>query len=149
MLFSETTGRPVVSAAEATTIGVVDGFVVDPATAAVVALRLKKTDGAGDTLVWEHVHAIGPDAVIVRSGATLGTPSGELAPLADKHRSLPGKRVLDERGEDFGTVSDVEFDPGTGTLLTIHTTTGDHPGRSVLGLGSYALVLREAGPIDR
>lgn len=80
MLFSETAGRQVVSATEARTVGIVDGFVVDPATASVVALRLKKTDGSGDTLVWEHIHAIGPDAVIVRSGATLGTPSGELAP---------------------------------------------------------------------
>lgn len=143
MLFSETAGRQVVSATEARTVGIVDAFVVDPATASVVALRLKKTDGSGDTLVWEHIHAIGPDAVIVRSGATLGTPSGELAPLADKHRSLPGKRVLDERGEALGTVSDVDFDPDSGALLTIRTTTGDHPGKRVLGLGSYALILRE------
>ncbi|MDF9813721.1 PRC-barrel domain-containing protein [Streptomyces sp. SPB162] len=143
MLFSETVGRHVVSAAEARTVGIVDGFVVDPAKASVVALRLKKTDGSGDTLVWDHIHAIGPDAVIVRSGATLGTPSGDLAPLADKHRSLPGKRVLDERGEALGTVSDVDFDPDSGALLTVRTTTGDSPGDRVLGLGSYALILRQ------
>ncbi|MCZ4118506.1 PRC-barrel domain-containing protein [Streptomyces sp. H39-S7] len=144
MLFSETVGRQVVSAAEARTVGIVDGFVVDPAKASVVALRLKKTDGSGDTLVWDHIHAIGPDAVIVRSGATLGTPSGELAPLADKHRALPGKRVLDERGEALGTVSDVDFDAGSGALLTVRTTTGDCAGDRVLGLGAYALVLRRS-----
>jgi uncharacterized protein YrrD len=144
MLFSQTEGRSVVSVADAKSVGVVDACVVDPAAARVVALRLYKTkDSKRNILTVARARAIGPDAVMVPDREVLETAEGLLAELSDKSHDLPEKRVLTERGDELGTVSDVDFDPETGAVLTLHTTAGDLDGKSMIGVGGYALVVRE------
>ncbi|MEU8570692.1 PRC-barrel domain-containing protein [Streptomyces pathocidini] len=149
MLFSELTGRPVMTVAEAKRAGVVDGFVVDPARATVVALRLQKTpDSKRNLLSLSRIRAIGPDAVMVPDTESLRTAEealAEQAELAGKGLDLPDKPVLTERGEETGTVDDAHFDPETGALHALVTTEGEIPGRAMIGLGTYAVVVR-AGP---
>jgi uncharacterized protein YrrD len=145
MLFSENTGRSVVSVADATTVGVVDGFVVDPAVARVVALRLRKTKDARNLLAWPRIHAMGEDAVMVASGDALeGREASSLGELADERHSLPGKRILSERGNELGAVSDVDFDPETGSVLSLITAQGQIAGKEMVGVGSYAVVVHES-----
>jgi uncharacterized protein YrrD len=141
MLFSEADGRKVVSTSTARTVGQIAGFVVDPQTHSVVALTLKKT-GHGDTLPWSDITAFGADAVTVTGAEVITDPGDAVSALSGKDRKLAGKRVLSEFGEDLGSVSDVDFDPGTGSITALNLPGGDVQGNRLIGIGSYAVVVR-------
>ncbi|MEU6079664.1 hypothetical protein [Streptomyces sp. NPDC047108] len=143
MLFSQTEDRRVVSVADATTVGIVDACVVDVAQGRVVALRLHKTkDSKRTVLTLARARAIGSDAVMVDDPDVLEAAEGDLKELADKHNDLPQKRVLTDRGDELGSLTDVDFDPESGAILTLHTTAGDLEGKALLGNGGYAVVVR-------
>lgn len=144
MRFSEAHRHKVVSTSSAVTIGRVDGFVVDPRTARVVALRLKKTPGDAELLRWSDLTAFGRDAVTVPGPEALVTADAELTTLADKHHDVLGKRVLTDTGVSVGTVQDVEFDLTDGTVRTLLTDVDEIPGTAMTGLGTYALMVRAA-----
>ena len=143
MKFSETKGRKVVAMSTADTVGQVRGFLVDPASRSVVALRLKKTD-QGDVLRWKDLTAFGVDAITVGDPTAITELDGELKALRGKRRRLLKKRVLSTGGDELGTVADVEFDPDTGTLTNImlHEDAEVSADRLV-GIGSYAVVVKE------
>ncbi|MFD1271300.1 PRC-barrel domain-containing protein [Streptomyces kaempferi] len=63
------------------------------------------------------------------------------APAPPHHEAL-GARVLTESGDERGTVRDIAFDPATGRIEEIRTTSGEFPGELLMGLGDYALVVR-------
>ncbi|WP_369657576.1 PRC-barrel domain-containing protein [Streptomyces sp. RPA4-2] len=84
------------------------------------------------------LHAVGPDAVLVRSDTVLDT----LPPPVPPHHEALGARVLTESGDERGTVRDIAFDPATGRIEEIRTTSGEFPGELLIGLGDYALVVR-------
>jgi uncharacterized protein YrrD len=140
-LFSEATGRKVVSTATAETVGKIDGFVIDPARHAVVALTLKKTD-SGDTLRWADITAFGHDAVTVSGADTIIEADQDLASLTRKDHRVLGKLVLSTRGDELGKVNDVEFDPDTATITALHLDGGHVEGVRLIGVGSYAVVVQ-------
>ncbi|WP_406164520.1 PRC-barrel domain-containing protein [Streptomyces sp. NBC_00996] len=142
MLLSELSGLTVMSKADATAIGTVDGIVIDPAASRVAALRLAKTSGAGSYLAWPDIHAVGPDAVMAPGRGALRDADEELAPLTAASRDLPGKRVLTDHGEEAGTLQDIDFDPRTGGVSALLTAGGSIPGTHLIGVGSYAVVVR-------
>ncbi|MEU0034800.1 MULTISPECIES: PRC-barrel domain-containing protein [unclassified Streptomyces] len=138
-LFSEINGLPVVTLGEATEIGVVKSLTIDAEAGLVSRLRIARARGRKATsLAWDVLHAVGPDAVLVRSETVLDTPP----PTAPPHREALGARVLTESGDERGTVRDIAFDPATGRIEGIHTTSGEFPGELLIGLGDYALVVR-------
>ncbi|SHH63417.1 Uncharacterized protein YrrD, contains PRC-barrel domain [Jatrophihabitans endophyticus] len=141
MLFSDVHGRKVVSTATAETVGKVDEFVVDPRARAVVAFRLKKTDD-GDTLAWPALTAVGADAVTVADAGAVTEAQGRVAELVGKDHRAVGKRVLTAQGDELGKVADVDFDPADGTLLTLRVGEREIPGADLVGIGSYAVVVR-------
>jgi sporulation protein YlmC with PRC-barrel domain len=141
MRFSEATGRQVVATSTADTVGRVDDFVVDPRRRAVVALSLKRTDG-GDTLLWTDILGFGSDAVTVTSGDKIVDAAPAIVALSGKEHRLVGKRVLTAGGDDIGTVDDVEFDADTGTITSLLLPQGDVAGARLIGVGSYAVVVR-------
>jgi len=139
MLYSQVRGLPVVTVAEAAEIGVVKALTVDPAARAVTHLRVGARRGRVDTVLpWEALHAVGPDAVLVRR-----EPADQSAahPAPPHHESLH-HRVLTEFGDERGTVQDLAFDPATGRVETVCTALGTIPADRLLGLGDYALVVR-------
>lgn len=142
MRFSEAKGQKVISTTGATTVGKVHDLVVDPRTAQVVALTLKKTEGDGDTLTWANMKSFGRDAVTVDSADLITDAEGDIAVLSDKHHRVMGKRVLSENGDELGSVKDIEFDPDTGAVRALVTDHDEVAGERMLGLGSYALVVR-------
>ena len=144
MLASEAKGRPVMSTETATAVGKIDGLLVDPATSKVVAFSLTKTHGDADALHWEDLTSFGPDAVTVDAEALISKPRGWAAELSGKHLGVLGKRVLTDKGVELGTVDDLEFDPKTGDVLALVTGAEAVDGKRMLGLGSYALVVRTA-----
>jgi sporulation protein YlmC with PRC-barrel domain len=146
MRFSEAKNRKVISTTGANTVGRLNEFVIDPRTAHVVALRLKKAQGKGDTLTWNDMKSFGQDAIIVESPEAIAVPQGDLAALCDKRRSMLGKRILTERGDSVGKVKDVEFDADSGRVRAVITENEEIDGPRIVGLGTYALVIRAQPP---
>lgn len=142
MRFSEVKGRKVVDKSTANTVGQVRGFLVDPRSRSVAALRLKKTD-RGNVLRWVDLTAFGIDAVTIRDSAAITETDDELKAFRGKRGRLLKKRVLTTGGDELGEVSDVEFDPGTGTLTTILLQDEEVAADRLVGIGSYAVVVRE------
>lgn len=143
MLFSEATGRTVLSTSAAETIATVSDFLVDPLTAQVVAIRLKKTHGAGDTLHWADLISFGADNVIVSSPDVFGKATGAAASLDPKTAELVGKRVLTDAGTEIGVVTDVDFDPASGALLSLLSTDEPIHADRLIGCGSYAVIVKD------
>ncbi|MEU1529334.1 PRC-barrel domain-containing protein [Streptomyces fagopyri] len=139
-LFSEINGLPVVTLGEATQIGVVKSLTIDAGAGVVSRLRIARARGRKETsLAWDVLHAVGPDALLVRSETVL---DDALPPTAPPHHEALGARVLTESGDERGTVRDIAFDPATGRIEEIRTTSGGFPGELLSGLGDYALVVR-------
>lgn len=140
--FSEALKRPVMTTTGARSVGSVSGFVVDPADRRVIALRLAKTPGSGDTVRWEDLTAFGPDAVTLPTGASVNGAQGRVAELAGKDAELVGKRLLTDTGSELGKVDDVDFDPATGSITYLISADDRIAGDRLIGCGSYAVVVR-------
>jgi sporulation protein YlmC with PRC-barrel domain len=139
--FSDAVGRQVVSTSTAATVGKVDEFVVDPRRHTVIAVLLTKTD-SGNTLLWSDILAFGADAVTVTSAGKIVEASPAITALSGKGHRLLGKRVITAAGDELGRVDDVEFDPDTGTITALALASGDVEGARLVGVGSYAAVVR-------
>lgn len=147
MLFSDALRRQVVSTATATRVGRVDGFVLASGPARVAMLRLGKVSGGGSLLDWEDVQGFGSDAATVADADAIRAPRDEWEEYYDSKASdVLGKRVLSERGDELGTVSDVDFDPETGTVVTFITDKETIGGDRLIGHGHYALVVSVERP---
>jgi len=59
----------------------------------------------------------------------------------DNDLEILGKRVLTERGMELGSVTDVDFDPETGSVTSLLTKTETIAGQRLIGLGGYAVVV--------
>ncbi|MEU6589750.1 PRC-barrel domain-containing protein [Streptomyces sp. NPDC046881] len=138
MLFSQAFGLPVVTADDATTVGKVADLTVDADNATVAAVRLSGATDRAEALAWTAVDTVGSDAVIVRSRVT-AEQGHDRVPA---HHRILGSRVLTEHGVEHGTVRDVAFDPVSGRILTLYTALGEITGTRLMGLGSYAAVVR-------
>lgn len=144
MLFSEAKGRKVVSTSTAQTVGKIASFLIDPATATVVAVVLKKSVVDGHTLRWSDITGFGADAVTINGPELLVTAEGHLADLAGKSGVVLGKRVLTEAGNEIGEVRDVDFDGIDGSVRALVLATAEVAGARLIGVGSYAVVVRNA-----
>jgi sporulation protein YlmC with PRC-barrel domain len=142
MLFSEAVGQRVVSTTSAATVGHVGSLVIDPAAQRVVALSLKKTPVTGSLLPWSEITAFGADAVTVASESQIIEEEGRYAELNSKAHVILKKRILNTAGLQVGTVRDIDFDPADGRILGILTDDQPIDGRALIGVGSYAVVVR-------
>jgi sporulation protein YlmC with PRC-barrel domain len=143
MLFSQALRRPVMSISSATSVGTVDGFVVDVKRPQIVALRLA---GSDRVVEWDRVKNFGPDAVTVANDQAPADLKGRVQALSDSRFGLLNKRVLDDHGDETGTVHDVAFDPETGRVTSVLTSDGEVDGDRLIGCGPYAVVVRAADP---
>ena len=136
---SEVAGTKVMSKTSAQRLGKLERALVDASLRRVVALQV----GRGELVDWEAVSGLGADAVVVEH-------EDRVRPAADarEERALAGeldwkgKRVLSDRGNEIGTVTDVEFDEHSGALHAVHTTEGRVAADRLHALGSYCLVVR-------
>ena len=142
MLFSEALRRPVMSISSATTLGTLDGFVVDVKRPQIVALRLA---GSNRVVEWDRIENFGPDAVTVANDEVPADQKGRVQALSDSRFALLNKRVLDDQGNQSGTVHDVEFDPESGQVTSVITSTGPLDGDRLIGCGPYAVVRARRG----
>ena len=142
MLFSEALGHKVVSTGNATTVGLVSSFVIDPSAGRVVALSLKKTPGTGTLLPYSDITAFGADAVTVTGEELIVAEEGRFAELNGKAHAILKKRILTTAGLQVGAVRDVDFDPADGRILGLITDDQPIDGRALIGIGSYAVMVR-------
>lgn len=142
--FSEARRRDVVTTDTAETVGRVEHFVVDPTTQRVVALRLGKVGGDGDTVDYDRLGSFGRDVVTVPGVDALRAPGTDREKGVGKDFGLLGKQVLGDDGRHLGKVEDVEFDPDGGRVHALLTRDDEIAGERLLGIGSYAVVVRRA-----
>lgn len=134
MLYSRTVGLPVVTLGEAAELGTVAGLEMDLARGRITGVRVSGRGRRTTVLPWEVLHALGADAVLVRSAAG-GETRKEAVP------KIMGLRVLSEDGEERGTATDLAFDAEDGRLEKLLTDLGEIPAGSVRGFGDYAWVV--------
>jgi sporulation protein YlmC with PRC-barrel domain len=80
---------------------------------------------------------------MVTDESALRAPRGDREQAAaDGKLELLGKRAMSDMGNDLGTVTDVVFDPVSGAIEALVAGANEQPGASLLGVGSYAAVLR-------
>jgi uncharacterized protein YrrD len=144
--FRNTRGIPVVAKSSAEQVGKVKHFVVDDGR--IQALHIDGGKKHGQLVSWSDVAAFGDDAVIITDDGVARDASDdrENRALRDELVMLD-KRVLDDVGDEHGSVADVAFDPADGTIESL--TIGDGEvveGDRLLGVGAYAVMV--AGPED-
>lgn len=64
------------------------------------------------SLPWSSVHAVGPDAVMIRSRAELADPAAVVAKREAAQGRVLGARVVTDAGDAVGTVLDVVVEGG-------------------------------------
>lgn len=142
MLFSQARKSDVVNTDTATRVARVDGFVVVAGPARVALLRLGKVTTEGSLLYWDDLQGFGPDAATIADASVMRTPDDELERRAESGElEILGKRVLTERGDELGAVTDVDFDVDTGAVTTLLTRSEAIPGQRLIGHGRYAVVV--------
>jgi uncharacterized protein YrrD len=142
--FQNSAGRKVVSRASAKELGSVSHLLVNARqrrVAAVIIGRGKKAQ----LVDWAQLTGFGPDAVMVTDESALRSPSDDRERMAAAGKlELLGKRALSEQGNELGELADVTFDADTGVLEDLLIGSRRVPARSVLGSGTYAVVVDES-----
>jgi sporulation protein YlmC with PRC-barrel domain len=132
MHLSELKGRRVVSRASAENLGDVSDLFLTTDPATVSALHVGK-GRKGATVAWNQITGIGPDAVVVTDDESASGTAAGASPM--------GRLVLSELGNAVGTVTDVEFDETTGTVISLATESALVEGDRLLAAGPYALIV--------
>lgn len=135
-------GRRVVSGGTAEALGEVDGVLVDTATRHVTDVYVRH--GRSDTFVsWDEINAIGPDAIVVGAEVSPRAPQSDREKAAAGGKlSILGKGVLDDLGFAHGELADLDFDDQSGAVTTISVEDATLAAESLIGIGSYAVVIR-------
>jgi len=141
--FAAASERKVISRTSAEELGTLAHIVVDVKRRQIASLVVGKGRKAL-LIAWEQVSGFGPDAIMIADDTALQEPrdDGEQA-AADGKLELIGKRALSDSGNDLGNVTDVVFDPDTGAIQSILVDDREYPAVSLLGAGSFAVIVRE------
>lgn len=140
--FTAAVGRKMVSRASAEELGSLTHLVVDVPHRTVTSLVMGK--GRRAALVdWDQVSGFGPDAIMIADDSAVHQPRDDHEnAAADGKLELLGMRVLSDMGDGLGEVTDVVFDPASGGLETLVVGEREVPAASILGAGSYAVVVK-------
>lgn len=129
--------RAVVDTSTADTLGRVKSVVIDPTVPTVVAVAVRD----GRMAPFDRVEGIGPDAVTLPSADVLRESESQLPHDTDAY----GSRVLDEAGVELGRLTDLHMGPD-GRIVDV-VVDGNPTGRTLMGIGSYAVIVsRESRP---
>ncbi len=128
--------RKIVDTSTAETIGKVAGVVIDPSIQAVTHVVVKGGDGG--VIPFADLINVGPDAITVSAASVVIQDDPDLPRAKDAF----GTRLLDDAGTDLGTVDDLYMDDDGGIVaVQVGGTQHEQP---LLGIGSYAVVIRRA-----
>ena len=115
---SDLVGRSVVVREGGQTVGKVKDLVIDEAGRQVLGLVI--SEGLFNTRVaaWSAVQAIGPDSVVLSTGASVVKPeeAPEIKAVLDKDLRVHGLKLQTTAGKDLGKIEDVRIDEHAGTV---------------------------------
>jgi|GEM_PF-2182311 len=140
MRWSEALGREVVDTSTAQAVGAVDALVIDAQASSIIGLVI------GDQIAsWADTGGIGSDAVTISGPEPLRAPrtATEEGAVAGRTRPL-AKPILTEDGYGLGHLTDIEFDPGTGSVQQLITADDRIAGSRLMGAGSFAVIVSSA-----
>lgn len=139
--FHRAARRKVLSRASAQELGAVEHLLLDAQRRQIAAVIIGHRKKA-QLVDWAQLSGFDPDAVMVSDESALRPPANERErAAADGKLDLIGIRTLTETGNELGTIDDVSFDPDTGAVETLRNDDREIPAGSLLGSGSYAVVL--------
>jgi sporulation protein YlmC with PRC-barrel domain len=141
--FAAVSGRRVVSRTSAEELGKLAHIVIDGKRRQVTSLVVG-TGRKALLIAWDQVSGFGPDAVMIADETALHEPRDDREHAAAAGKlELVGNRTLSDTGNDLGTVTDIVFDPDTGAIESILVDDREAPAASLLGAGSFAVIVRE------
>jgi sporulation protein YlmC with PRC-barrel domain len=141
--FAAVSGRRVVSRTSAEELGKLAHIVIDGKRRQVTSLVVG-TGRKALLIAWDQVSGFGPDAVMIADETALHEPRDDREHAAAEGKlELVGNRTLSDTGNDLGTVTDIVFDPDTGAIESILVDDREAPAASLLGAGSFAVIVRE------
>lgn len=145
MRFSDVQGTTVMSREQAEQLGTVRRLLVDVDARRIAALHIDGRRKKALLVDWEALSGVGPDAVVVGAGDALRGPADdrELAMVSGR-LDWVGRRVLTDRGDPAGNVTDVEFDPSSGALTLLLTDEDAYDAERIRALGPYCVIVRAA-----
>ena len=123
----ELIGMPIYSLDRGEAIGKVENLVFDADQKRVTGFVLEEGGlfRSPQVIPFESAESIGPDAIVLKPGASLEISSEQIDPKRLKESfNLSGRRVLSERGHEIGTVYDLDIDELTGAVTGIEVTRG-------------------------
>lgn len=139
---SELHGRPIMDLSTATTIGSVDGVVLDAPAGRLAALTVGRSAEGRTILDWESIRSVGPDAVTVEDDGAIRAPAGAYeSGAADGSFRAVSKQVLTDEGDAAGTVDDVVIDIETGAFVGIVIDGTAVPASKVMAVGDHAVII--------
>lgn len=120
MKFSDVKGRQVVTLDNADKVGNISNAYVsnDGANITGFQVAMRGLLKGHRVFTWDSLSSIGADAVTIPNSAALHEENR--SPLSDalSTDSILGAKVMAERGENLGTLGDVDFDPASGAVTT-------------------------------
>jgi uncharacterized protein YrrD len=139
--YRQAVGRKVVSRATANQLGTLSHLLLTADCRQVVAVIVGKGKKAR-FIDWSALTGFGADAIMASDEAALRPPadSREEAAAAGKLDVL-GRRTLSESGNELGKIDDVAFDPADGAVASLDIAGHQLPADTVMGSGSYAVVV--------
>jgi uncharacterized protein YrrD len=138
----EVLGLPVVARSTAEQLGVVTGLVVNPTKRRTEAVHIGGPKRHPRFIDWSAIVSFGEDAIIVDdSDAVREANSDTEQHVAAGHTTLLDQRVLDDLGDELGTLHDVDFDTQTGAIDTLRLDNLELDGTQFVGVGTYAIVI--------
>ncbi|MGH2733076.1 MAG: PRC-barrel domain-containing protein [Actinomycetota bacterium] len=141
MRFTEAKNLTVISRSTAEKLGEIRRLVIDPGVRRVVAVQVSGRR-KGRVASWDRFTGFGPDAAVVDADDAVRDPTGDREERTVKGDLDPlDKLVLTDRGDACGKIRDIEFDAGTGELLTLITEQDPIDGSRLRAIGSYAVIV--------
>lgn len=139
---SELHGRPVLDVDTATTLGEIDGVVIDSTEGRITAFTVTKAEEGRTILPWDGVKSVGPDAVTVEGSGSLRPADGVYeAGVVDGTYQATGKKVLTADGDALGEVDDVLLDPDSGAFVALLVDGQELPASRVVAVGDFAAIV--------
>jgi uncharacterized protein YrrD len=146
-------GLPVITANTGAKLDTVRDVMYDPGEQKVIALLVDPGGWFSDAKVIlnQDINSIGPDAVMVASEGVVKKASqigGKVLAIAKQDTNLLHTKVITEKGEELGSVSDLLFDPGSGSVTELEVSQGAlkdvTTGKHIVRIGDIATVGEDA-----
>lgn len=139
---SELHGRTILDVDTATTLGEIDGVVLDSQHDRIAALTVHGSPEGHTVLPWDQVKNVGPDAVTVEGAGSMRPPDNAYeSGVVDGTYRPQGKQVLSTEGDAAGEVDDVLLDVGAGSFVALVVDGAELAASRVLAIGDFAAIV--------